>query len=161
MTLKFFSGLAVFILLATASSTSVSAQSEAIASRMGQVEGLRLHYLTAGRGPTVILLHGYAETSRMWRPIIPLLAKRFTVIAPDLPGIGDSEIPQGGLDMKTAAIRIHGLAKSLGVDKAKSCRTRYWPDGRVCLRRAISGRNRKACGNGRLPSGGSGMGGCL
>src|SRR5712672_4877433 len=64
-----------------------------IISRTAEVEGVQLHYLTAGHGPTVILLHGYAETSRMWRPIIPLLAERFTVIAPDLPGIGDSSIP--------------------------------------------------------------------
>jgi pimeloyl-ACP methyl ester carboxylesterase len=55
----------------------------------------------------------------MWRPIIPLLAEKFTVIAPDLPGIGDSEIPKDGLDMKTAAIRIHALVKSLGVEKAR------------------------------------------
>jgi pimeloyl-ACP methyl ester carboxylesterase len=96
-----------------------SAQKDAIASRMAQAEGVKLHYLTAGHGPTVILIHGYAETSRMWRPIIPLLAKKFTVIAPDLPGIGDSEIPKDGLDMKTAAIRIHALAKSLGVEKAR------------------------------------------
>jgi pimeloyl-ACP methyl ester carboxylesterase len=96
-----------------------SAQKDAIASRMAQAEGVRLHYLTAGHGPTVILIHGYAETSRMWKPIIPLLAKKFTVIAPDLPGIGDSEIPKDGLDMKTAAIRIHALAKSLGVEKAR------------------------------------------
>jgi pimeloyl-ACP methyl ester carboxylesterase len=64
-------------------------------------------------------LHGYTQTSRMWRPLIPLLAGKFTVIAPDLPGIGDSDIPSNGLDMKTAAIRIHGLAKSLGVTKAR------------------------------------------
>jgi pimeloyl-ACP methyl ester carboxylesterase len=55
----------------------------------------------------------------MWKPIIPLLAARFTVIAPDLPGIGDSGIPVNGLDMKSAAIRIHDLAKSLGVQKAE------------------------------------------
>jgi pimeloyl-ACP methyl ester carboxylesterase len=55
----------------------------------------------------------------MWRPIIPLLAAKFTVIAPDLPGIGDSEIPANGLDMKSAAIRIHALVKSLGVEKAR------------------------------------------
>jgi pimeloyl-ACP methyl ester carboxylesterase len=42
-----------------------------------------------------------------------------TVIAPDLPGIGDSDIPQDGLDMKTAAIRVHRLAKSLGIQKAR------------------------------------------
>src|SRR5438477_13208194 len=55
----------------------------------------------------------------MWRPLIPLLAERFTVIAPDLPGIGESAIPADGLDMKTAAIRIHALAKSLGIEKAR------------------------------------------
>jgi pimeloyl-ACP methyl ester carboxylesterase len=55
----------------------------------------------------------------MWRPIIPALAERFTVIAPDLPGIGDSDIPANGLDMKSAAIGIHALASSLGVQKAE------------------------------------------
>jgi len=114
--------LAVFAaltLFAAAISAQSSAQSEAIASRMSQVHGVKLHYLTAGHGPTVILLHGYTQTSRMWRPIIPLLAAKFTVIAPDLPGIGDSEIPVDGLDMKTAAMRIHALVKSLGVEKAR------------------------------------------
>lgn len=82
------------------------------------VDGVKLYYLMAGHGPTVILLHGYTQTSRMWKPIIPLLANRFTVIAPDLPGIGESEIPASGLDMKTSATRIHALAKSLGVEKA-------------------------------------------
>src|SRR5207253_3060478 len=90
-----------------------------VTSRTAEVEGVKLHYLTAGRGPAVVLLHGYTQTSRMWKPIIPLLAKKFTVIAPDLPGIGDSEIPKDGLDMKTAAIHLHALAKSLGVEKAK------------------------------------------
>jgi pimeloyl-ACP methyl ester carboxylesterase len=90
-----------------------------IASRIAVLDGLKLHYLTAGHGPAVILLHGYTQTSRMWRPIIPLLAKKFTVIAPDLPGIGDSDIPADGIDMKTSAIRIHLLAKSLGVQKAR------------------------------------------
>jgi len=90
-----------------------------IASRTMTIEDVKLHYLAAGHGPTLILLHGYTQTSRMWRPIIPPLAEKFTVIAPDLPGIGDSAIPKDGLDMKTAAIRIHGLAKSLGIEKAR------------------------------------------
>jgi len=55
----------------------------------------------------------------MWTPILPVLGERFTVIAPDLPGIGESSIPADGLDMKTAAIRIHSLARSLGVEKAR------------------------------------------
>src|SRR6201988_2907513 len=91
----------------------------AISSRSAEAGGVKLHYLTAGHGPAVILLHGYTQTSRMWEPIIPLLAEKFTVIAPDLPGIGDSEIPKDGLDMKTAAIRIHALAESLGVERAR------------------------------------------
>ena len=90
-----------------------------IAARTAEIDDVQLHYLTAGHGPTVILLHGYTQTSRMWKPIIPLLAERFTVIAPDLPGIGDSGIPASGLDMKTSAIRIHALARSLGVEKAR------------------------------------------
>lgn len=91
----------------------------AIAERTAQVNSVKLHYLSAGHGPALILLHGYAETSLMWRPIMPALAARFTVIAPDLPGIGDSGIPANGLDMKNAAIQIHDLAKSLGVAKAE------------------------------------------
>jgi pimeloyl-ACP methyl ester carboxylesterase len=90
-----------------------------IDARDATVDGLKLHYLTAGQGPTVVLLHGYTQTSRMWRPIIPLLAEKFTVIAPDLPGIGDSDIPRDGLDMKTAAIRVHALVKSLNIAKAR------------------------------------------
>jgi pimeloyl-ACP methyl ester carboxylesterase len=90
-----------------------------IDSRFADVEGVKLHYLTAGQGEPVILLHGYAETSSMWEPIIPTLAERFTVMAPDLPGIGDSSIPADGLDMTTAAIRIHALARSLGFQKAE------------------------------------------
>src|SRR6516162_7896004 len=88
-------------------------------SRIAKIEGKKLHYLTAGRGPTLILLHGYTQTSRMWRPLIDKLKEKFTVIAPDLPGIGDSDIPKDGSDMKTAAIRIHALARSLGVAKAR------------------------------------------
>lgn len=115
-----YSRRGVFILtLLLASSLASFAQPAPIASRTAQVDGLQLHYLTAGHGPTVILIHGYTQTCRMWKPIIPLLAKNFTVIAPDLPGIGDSGIPKDGLDMKTSAIRIHALAKSLGVEKAR------------------------------------------
>src|ERR1700680_853638 len=92
---------------------------KAIVPRDVEVDGVKLHYMTAGHGPTVILLHGYAETARMWTPSLPLLAERFRVIAPDLPGIGESDIPADGLDMKTAAIRIHALARSLGAQKTE------------------------------------------
>src|ERR1700728_472441 len=92
-------------------------RADPMVSRTADLEGVKLHYLMAGHGPAVILLHGYAETSLMWKPIIPVLAERVTVIAPDLPGIGESSIPADGLDMKTAAIRIHALARSLNLEK--------------------------------------------
>src|SRR5580700_3731881 len=115
--------LSGFLFLGFLLAASVAAMSQtnagAIESRFGEVDGIKIHYLTAGHGPAVILLHGYTQTSRMWRPLIPRLAGKFTVIAPDLPGIGDSEIPANGLDMKTAAIRIHALARSLGIEKAR------------------------------------------
>src|SRR6202140_4169834 len=109
------------LLLSSAFSASAYAVGvdETIASRTVEIDGVKLHYLTAGHGPALILLHGYAETSLMWRPIVPALAERFTVVAPDLPGIGDSAIPKDGLDMKTAAIRMHALVRSLGIQKAE------------------------------------------
>jgi pimeloyl-ACP methyl ester carboxylesterase len=88
-------------------------------SRDAKINGASIHYETGGSGPAVILLHGFAETSRMWNPILPALGAKFTVIAPDLPGIGDSSIPTGEIGMKTAAIQIHDLVRSLGVVKAR------------------------------------------
>src|SRR5260370_20772459 len=86
---------------------------EMIASRTAEIGGSKLHYLTAGQGTPLILLHGYAETSLMWKPIIPPLPQRFTVIAPHLPRIGDSDIPPDVLHKKRAALRIHDLLPSL------------------------------------------------
>ncbi len=115
--------LAFTLLLGFTAYVSVFAQADAtsqnIVSRTASVEGVQFHYMTAGKGPAVVLIHGYAETSTMWKPLIPLLAQRFTVIAPDLPGIGDSSIPADGMDMKTAATRVHALVRSLGVQKAE------------------------------------------
>lgn len=106
-------------LMAIAGFSVAAHAAETVASRTADVEGVKFHYLTAGHGPPVILLHGYAETSLMWKPLIPALAGRFTVIAPDLPGIGDSSIPAGGLDMTAAAIHVHALIGSLGIRKAE------------------------------------------
>lgn len=115
---KTFCEGALFALLTFAASSH--AQPPAIAARNAKINNVQLHYLTAGNGPAVILLHGYTQTSRMWRPIIPLLAKKFTVIAPDLPGIGDSSIPtDDNIGMITAAKQIHDLIRSLKIDKAR------------------------------------------
>jgi pimeloyl-ACP methyl ester carboxylesterase len=64
---------------------------------------VRIHYVTAGQGPAVVLLHGWPQTWYMWRNIIPGLATRYRVIAPDLRGLGDSSRPAGGYDKKTVA----------------------------------------------------------
>lgn len=88
-------------------------------SRSADLSGAKVHYTIGGSGPTVILLHGFAETSRMWNPILPALGEKFTVIAPDLAGIGDSSIPSSGMGMKAAAIQLHDLARSLGITNAR------------------------------------------
>ena len=54
------------------------------------VNGVKLHYFVAGKGDPVILLHGYAQNSHMWRPLMKELAKTHLVVEPDLRGFGDS-----------------------------------------------------------------------
>jgi pimeloyl-ACP methyl ester carboxylesterase len=88
-----------------------------IEDRFTNANGIRLHYLIAGKGEPVILLHGYAQNSHMWRPLIPELAKTHTVIAPDLRGFGQSSKPDGGYTKKTMAQDIHALAMSLGLHR--------------------------------------------
>ena len=71
---------------------------------------VRLHYVTAGEGDAVVLLHGWPQTWYMWRNVIPGLAKRYRVIAPDLRGLGDSSRPVAGYDKKTIAEDVWRLA---------------------------------------------------
>ena len=88
-------------------------------SRFAEVNGVRLHYLIAGSGDPVVLLHGYAETGHMWRPLFPGLVNNHTVIAPDLRGFGRSSAPETGYTKKEMAQDIHALVKSLGYPKVK------------------------------------------
>ncbi|SDN93820.1 alpha/beta fold hydrolase [Polaromonas sp. JS666] len=85
-------------------------------ARNADVNGTRIHYRVGGGGPAVVLLHGYAETSHMWNPLMPQLAKTHTVIVPDLRGAGGSAKPEGGYDKKNMAVDIHELVKSLGIN---------------------------------------------
>jgi pimeloyl-ACP methyl ester carboxylesterase len=68
-----------------------------------KLDGVTLHYVVSGRGPAVVLLHGWPQTWFEWRHVIPALAERYTVIAPDLRGLGDSSRPETGYDKKTVA----------------------------------------------------------
>ena len=70
---------------------------------------VNLHYVTAGSGPAVVLIHGWPQTWFMWRDVIQGLAGRYRVIAPDLRGLGDSSRPVTGYDKKTLADDIWRL----------------------------------------------------
>jgi pimeloyl-ACP methyl ester carboxylesterase/uncharacterized RmlC-like cupin family protein len=98
-----------------------AAADEAIRSQFVTVNGVKLHYLQSSGGTEtpIVLLHGYAQTSHMWRPLMLKLAARHTVIAPDLRGAGASGKPESGYDKKTMAQDIHALVRSLGFSKVK------------------------------------------
>ncbi|MEH1844939.1 MAG: alpha/beta fold hydrolase [Nostoc sp.] len=68
-----------------------------------QANGVQLHYVRGGQGPVVLLWHGFLETWYCWRKIMPVLAKQYTVIAPDMRGYGDSDKPDHGYDVRTLA----------------------------------------------------------
>ena len=88
-------------------------------SNFADVNGVRLHYLSAGKGDPVVLLHGFAETSHMWLPLISRLAGRHTVIAPDLRGFGQSSAPDDGYTKKAMAQDIHALVQNLGYNRIR------------------------------------------
>src|SRR5262245_29793943 len=100
-------------------SRETAARTTGFSERFAKVNGVRLRYLIGGRGSAVVLLHGYAETGHMWRPIMPLLAERHTVIVPDLRGAGGSAKPASGYDKKTMAVDIHELTASLKLDRVR------------------------------------------
>jgi pimeloyl-ACP methyl ester carboxylesterase len=78
------------------------------------VNGIQMHYVIGGHGDPVVLLHGWPETWYAWHRVMPALAKNYTVIAPDLRGLGDSSKPLTGYDGKTVAEDIHQLVTQLG-----------------------------------------------
>jgi pimeloyl-ACP methyl ester carboxylesterase len=88
-------------------------------SRFANVNGVRLHYLVAGQGGPVVLLHGYAETNHMWRPLMAELASTHTVIAPDLRGAGQSSTPADGYTKAAMAQDIHALVRKLGYERIR------------------------------------------
>lgn len=83
-------------------------------SRFADVNGVRLHYLQSGSGKPVILLHGFAETSHMWLPLMSELQGTHEVVAVDLRGAGESSAPASGYTKAQMAVDIHELVKSLG-----------------------------------------------
>jgi len=91
--------------------------SSALTHQVAIVNGFRMHYVRAGRGPVLVLLHGWPQSWYEWRHMIPKLAERYTVIAPDLRGLGDSEKPLAGYDKRTLASDVRELLRGLGIDR--------------------------------------------
>ena len=96
---------------------SIASLPDGFGEKSATVNGVRINYKVGGSGPVVVLLHGYTQTSHMWIPLFPLLAKTHTVIAPDLRGMGGSERTAGGYDKKTMATDVRKLLRHLGHDK--------------------------------------------
>ncbi len=82
------------------------------------VDGATLHVRVGGKGPAVVLLHGFGDTGDMWAPLAADLAKDHTVVVPDLRGLGLSSIPLGGYDKKTQAGDVRGVLAALGIEHA-------------------------------------------
>jgi pimeloyl-ACP methyl ester carboxylesterase len=76
------------------------------------LKGVRIHYVTAGRGTPMVLLHGWPQTWYEWRRLMPLLADRYAMVAPDLRGLGDSSRPSKGYDKKTVANDVWELMRN-------------------------------------------------
>lgn len=85
--------------------------------RYATVDGIRMHYVTGGNpdGETVVLLAGFPQSWYAWRGVMQLLAPTYRVIAPDLPGQGDSDRPESGYDTQSLAEKVHGLLAELSI----------------------------------------------
>ncbi|MET7992157.1 alpha/beta hydrolase [Amycolatopsis sp. NPDC005232] len=88
-----------------------------VTHHFARLNGIQQHWVTAGTGPPVYLLHGFPETWFGWRKQIPELARRHTVVAPDLRGYGATEKPVGGYDKRTMANDVIALMNHLGHDR--------------------------------------------
>ncbi len=94
-----------------------SLPSSFVSRTISSAEGADIFVRSAGSGPVVVLLHGYAETSDSWAPLAADLVRDHTVVVPDLRGIGRSSRPAGGYDKKTQAADIRSVIVALGHDR--------------------------------------------
>ncbi len=79
------------------------------------VNGVQIHYVIGGRGDPIVLLHGFPETWYTWHKVMPSLAEKHTVIAPDLRGVGESSLEDSGYDKTTMAEDVYQLVRKLGL----------------------------------------------
>ncbi len=89
-----------------------------ILSNFTKVEHLNLHYLSAGKGETILFLHGWPTSAYLWRNVMPLLAKKYRVIAIDLPGFGKSDkYLEDSYSFRYYSRAIDGFLKNLGIEE--------------------------------------------
>jgi len=106
------------LLIATPALAEVMPYPAAFKTQEIATNGATIHVRVGGKGPAVVLLHGYGETGDMWAPLAADLVRDHTVIVPDLRGLGLSSKPPGGFDKKTQAGDVAGVMDALKVDKA-------------------------------------------
>jgi pimeloyl-ACP methyl ester carboxylesterase len=107
-----------FLILTLIFGETILAQNDKYQSQTANLSGVKIHYLKAGTGKkTLVLIHGFGDTSHMWIPLFEEFGKDYTIIAPDMRGLGESSRPTTGYDKKTIAADIHALVKSLGYPK--------------------------------------------
>jgi len=83
-----------------------------------QTNDATIHVRVGGKGPAVVLLHGFGDTGDMWEPLAADLARDHTVVVPDLRGLGLSSHPDGGYDKRNQAQDVRGVLTKLGIDHA-------------------------------------------
>lgn len=96
---------------------AVAELGDGFSSSVADVNGTTLHYVRGGAGPAVVLLHGFPQNWYEFHQVMPRLAQSFTVIAPDLRGIGGSKATPDGYDAANMAEDIHQLAQQLGLER--------------------------------------------
>src|SRR4030088_1572400 len=116
--LRYLVGAAAAALFATPVLARIEPFAPSFHTRMVQTNGTSLYVRVGGKGPAVVLLHGFGDTGYMWAPLAAVLVKDHTVIVPDLRGMGLSTHPDSGYTKKNQAVDIAGVMDALKVQKA-------------------------------------------
>jgi pimeloyl-ACP methyl ester carboxylesterase len=117
---------------------------DGFAHHTAPLSDVALHYVRGGSGSPVVLLHGWSQTWYEWRHVLPVLAEQYTVIAPDLRGLGDSSKPLTGYDKRTVADDIHELVEQLGLGTATAQQSPT-PTPRAIATRSRGSRSSRCC----------------
>lgn len=115
---KFVASTALALCLAMPASAEVQPFPPSFQAQKIQVQDASLHVVVGGKGPAVVLLHGFGDTGAMWSPLAARLAATHTVIVPDLRGMGLSSHPEGGYDKWNQAADVRAVLSRLGIDRA-------------------------------------------